>query len=136
MKKGIIFALLIIFIAPIFAASYKVENIGGRVYIGSSYEEVEIGQVLDDEDILNIRPNAFITLSSLDRVEKRTYKKPTSRIKVKEIWIESAIGKSGLKKMTIVKADIPAPSEKTREAVATAASRASEAKEDFTWDEN
>lgn len=52
------------------------------------------------------------------------------------MWVRSAIGKQGPKKMTVVKAAQVAPDiDRVRPGVQTAASRASEVKEDFTWDE-
>lgn len=91
---------------------------------------------MNEEDVLNVRPQAAITLQPIDGIEKRTFKGPNNKITVKDAWIQSAIGKTGLKKGTIVKAsNIAPPVESTRKGVATAASRASEAKEDFDWDE-
>lgn len=136
MKKlfWIIFALTLS--VSVFADAYKVEDVTGKVFLGSSHDEVQVGQELDDEDIINVRPNSSITLSSLKKVEKRTYSKPSSRIKILEVWTQSAIGRKGLKKVTIASSsEIAPPVEGTRKGVATAASRASEAKEDFTWDE-
>ena len=50
------------------------------------------------------------------------------------MWVRSAIGKQG--KMMVVKAAQVAPDiDGVRHGVQTAASRASEVKEDFTWDE-
>jgi hypothetical protein len=136
MKK--LFSVIFTFILAslVFAESYKVEDVTGKVFLGTSHDEVQIGQILDSEEIINVRPNASITLVSLEKIERRTYKKPTNRISIGEVWISSAIGKQGLKKGTIVKAsNIAPPVESTRKGVATAASRASEAKEDFDWDE-
>lgn len=133
--KKIFFVLIICFFAgTLFANSYKVVNIVGKVYTDNIL--VEEGQVLNDEDILNVRPQAKITLQPIDGIEKRTYKQPNNKISVKEVWVMSAVGKQGLKKGTIASAKEIAPViEGTRKGVATAASRASEAKEDFTWDE-
>lgn len=136
MKK--LFSVIFTFILAslVFAESYKVEDVTGKVFLGTSHDEVQIGQILDSEEIINVRPNASITLVSLEKIERRTYKKPTNRISIGEVWISSAIGKQGLKKATIVKSsNIAPPVEGTRKGVATAASRASEAKEDFDWDE-
>ena len=118
----------------VFATSYKVVNITGKVFVNNT--QVEIEQVLDDEDVLNVRPQAAITLQPIDKIEKRTFKTANNHITVKDAWVQSAIGKGGLKKMKIADAShIAPPVDRPREAVATAASRASEAKEDFEWDE-
>lgn len=134
MKKFLSFIFAFVLMTSVFATSYKVVNITGKVFVNNA--QVEIEQVLDDEDVLNVRPQAAITLQPIDKIEKRTFKSANNHITVKDAWVQSAIGKGGLKKMKIADAShIAPPSERTREAVATAASRASEAKEDFEWDE-
>lgn len=134
MKKFLSFIFAFVLMTSVFATSYKVVNITGKVFVGNA--QVEIEQVLDDEDVLNVRPQAAITLQPIDKIEKRTFKTANNHITVKDAWVQSAIGKGGLKKMKIADAShIAPPVDRPREAVATAASRASEAKEDFEWDE-
>jgi hypothetical protein len=134
MKKFLSFIFAFVLMTSVFATSYKVVNITGKVFVNNA--QVEIEQVLDDEDVLNVRPQAAITLQPIDKIEKRTFKSANNHITVKDAWVQSAIGKGGLKKMKIADAShIAPPSDKPRQAVATAASRASEAKEDFEWDE-
>ena len=134
MKKFLSFIFAFVLMTSVFATSYKVVNITGKVFVNNT--QVEIEQVLDDEDVLNVRPQAAITLQPIDKIEKRTFKSANNHITVKDAWVQSAIGKGGLKKMKIADAShIAPPSDKPRQAVATAASRASEAKEDFEWDE-
>lgn len=134
MKKFLGFIFAFVLMTSVFATSYKVVNITGKVFVNNA--QVEIEQVLDDEDVLNVRPQAAITLQPIDKIEKRTFKTANNHITVKDAWVQSAIGKGGLKKMKIADAShIAAPVDRPREAVATAASRASEAKEDFEWDE-
>lgn len=134
MKKFLSFIFAFVLITSVFATSYKVVNITGKVFVNNA--QVEIEQVLDDEDVLNVRPQAAITLQPIDKIEKRTFKSANNHITVKDAWVQSAIGKGSLKKMKIADAShIAPPSDKPRQAVATAASRASEAKEDFEWDE-
>lgn len=134
MKKILTIIIMNLLFATVFAESYKVLDVVGKVYVGS--EQVAVGQVLNEEDILNVRPQAAITLQIFEGIEKRTFKGPNNKIAVKNAWIESAVGRGGLKKGTIVKANAVAPDiGTTRKGVATAASRASEAKEDFEWDE-
>ena len=134
MKKFLSFIFAFVLMTSVFATSYKVVNITGKVFVNNT--QVEIEQVLDDEDVLNVRPQAAITLQPIDKIEKRTFKSVNNHITVKDAWVQSAIGKGGLKKMKIADAShIAPPVDRPREAVATAASRASEAKEDFEWDE-
>ena len=130
MKKILTIIIMNLLFATIFAESYKVLDVVGKVYVGS--EQVSVGQVLSEEDILNVRPQAAITLQIFEGTEKRT----NNKIAVKNAWVESGFGKGGLKKMTIVRANAVAPDiDRVRPGVQTAASRASEAKEDFEWDE-
>ena len=134
MKKFLSFIFAFVLMTSVFATSYKVVNITGKIFVNNA--QVEIEQVLDDEDVLNVRPQAAITLQPIDKIEKRTFKSANNHITVKDAWVQSAIGKGGLKKMKIADAShIAPPVDRPREAVATAASRASEAKEDFEWDE-
>lgn len=134
MKKFLSFIFAFVLMTSVFATSYKVVNITGKDFVNNA--QVEIEQVLDDEDVLNVRPQAAITLQPIDKIEKRTFKSANNHITVKDAWVQSAIGKGGLKKMKIADAShIAPPVDRPREAVATAASRASEAKEDFEWDE-
>lgn len=134
MKKFLSFIFAFVLMTSVFATSYKVVNITGKVFVNNA--QVEVEQVLDDEDVLNVRPQAAITLQPIDKIEKRTFKSANNHITVKDAWVQSAIGKGGLKKMKIADAShIAPPVDRPREAVATAASRASEAKEDFEWDE-
>ena len=131
----LVFISMFILTFGAFAEKYKVIGVTGKVLINNTQVSVP-GQILNDDDILNVRPRAAVTLQLIDGVEKRTFKTANNHITVKDAWVMSAFGKQGLKKGTIVKANnIAPPSERTREAVQTAASRASEAKEDFEWDE-
>ena len=135
MKKFIVFALIAILSTSLFAAAYRITDVTGRVFLGSSQEEVEVGQILEEDTILNIRPGSSITITPVEKTEKRTFKKPANRISVRDIWVESYIGKTKLNKVKIASAVAEDTATGTRKAVVTAASRASEAKEDFEWDE-
>lgn len=134
-KLFLVFISMFILTFGSFAATYKILGITGKVFVNDT-QVIAPGQVLNEEDVLNVRPQASITLQPIDGIEKRTFKGPNNKITVKDAWIQSAVGRAGLKKGTIIKAsNIAPPSEGTRKGVATAASRASEAKEDFDWDE-
>lgn len=137
MKKLVsILVIAILILGYLFATSFKVVDIDGKVFYGTSQNEVQIGDTLEDDVVLNVRPQSKITLQPIDSIEKRTFKNPNNKIAVKDMWIRSAIGKQGLKKMTVVKAaQVASDIDRVRPGVQTAASRASEAKEDFTWDE-
>ena len=135
MKKLVsILVIAILILGSLFATSFKVVDIDGKVFYGTSQNEVQVGDTLEDDIVLNVRPQSKITLQPIDSTEKRTFKNPNNKIAVKDMWVRSAIGKQGLKKMT--KAAQVAPDiDRVRPGVQTAASRASEVKEDFTWDE-
>lgn len=136
MKKLVsILVIAILILGSLFATSFKVVDIDGKVFYGTSQNEVQVGDTLEDDIVLNVRPQSKITLQPIDSTEKRTFKNPNNKIAVKDMWVRSAIGKQG-KKMTVVKAAQVAPDiDRVRPGVQTAASRASEVKEDFTWDE-
>lgn len=135
MKKLFILALSLFVVFPLVGETYKVIEIEGKVFYGASQNELQIGDILNEDEVLNVMPQARVTLQIVGLVEKRTFKKPSNRITVKEAWTSSAFSK-GLKKRTIVKAtNIAPPSEGTSKGTATAASRASEAKEDIDWAE-
>ena len=137
MKKLVsILVIAILILGSLFATSFKVVDIDGKVFYGTSQNEVQVGDTLEDDIVLNVRPQSKITLQPIDSTEKRTFKNPNNKIAVKDMWVRSAIGKQGLKKKTVVKAVKVAPDiDRVRPGVQTAASRASEVKEDFTWDE-
>ena len=137
MKKLVsILVIAILILGSLFATSFKVVDIDGKVFYGTSQNKVQIGDTLEDDIVLNVRPQSKITLQPIDSTEKRTFKNPNNKIAVKDMWVRSAIGKQGLKKMKVVKAAQVAPDiDRVRPGVQTAASRASEVKEDFTWDE-
>lgn len=137
MKKLVsILVIAILILGSLFATSFKVVDIDGKVFYGTSQNEVQVGDTLEDDIVLNVRPQSKITLQPIDSTEKRTFKNPNNKIAVKDMWVRSAIGKQGLKKMTVVEAAKVAPDiDRVRPGVQTAASRASEVKEDFTWDE-
>ena len=137
MKKLVsILVIAILILGSLFATSFKVVDIDGKVFYGTSQNEVQVGDTLEDDIVLNVRPQSKITLQPIDSTEKRTFKNPNNKIAVKDMWVRSAIGKRGPKKMTVIKPAKVAPDiDIVRHGVQTAASRASEVKEDFTWDE-
>lgn len=135
MRKLFILVLSLFMIFPLIGETYKVTDIKGKVFYGASQNEIQINDILNEDEVLNIKPQTKITLQAVDSLEKRTFKKPCKGITVKEVWVSSRVGK-GLKKQAIVKQTTIAPSTKgTNKSVVTAASRASEAKEDLDWAE-
>lgn len=136
MKRLVSILVTLFVFGTVFATSFKVVDVEGKVFYGTSQNEVQVGDTLEEDIVLNVRPQSKITLQLIDSTEKRTFKNPNNKIAVKDMWVRSAIGKQGPKKMTVVKATPVAPDiDRVRPGVQTAASRASEAKEDFIWDE-
>ena len=136
MKKLVsILVIAILILGSLFATSFKVVDIDGKVFYGTSQNEVQVGDTLEDDIVLNVRPQSKITLQPIDSTEKRTFKNPNNKIAVKDMWVRSAIGKQGPKKMKVKAAQVAPDIDRVRPGVQTAASRASEVKEDFTWDE-
>jgi len=135
MKKLFILVLSLFMIFPLLGEIYKVTDIEGKVFYGISQNELQIGDTLNEDEVLNVKPQAKITLQIENSSEKRIFKKPIKGITVKEAWDSSIVSK-GLKKQAVVKPKTIAPSTKgTNKSVVTAASRASEAKEDLDWAE-
>ena len=135
MKKLFILVLSLFMVFPLLSETYEVTSIEGKVFYGTSQNALQIGDILNEDEVLNVKPQAKITLQIVNSSEKRTFKKPIKGITVKEVWASSATGK-GLKKQVVVKPTNIAPSNKgTNKSVVTAASRASDAKEDLDWAE-
>lgn len=90
------------------------------------------GQELEGEASIKVFPQSHIILVQDSKIRKINASQNGT---VNELFAK-AFKSNGLKKMKIADAShIAPPSEGTRKGVATAASRASEAKEDFEWDE-
>lgn len=135
MRKLFILVLSLFIIFPLIGETYKVTDIKGKVFYGTTQNELQIGNILNEDEMLNVKPQSKITLQIVDSDEKRTFKRPCKGITVKEIWV-SSISSKGFKKQATVKQTTIAPSTKgTNKSVVTAASRASEAKEDLDWAE-
>ena len=131
MKKFLTIVFAFILTATVFAESYKVKEVYGKVMFEDGTRIFE-GQELEGEASIKVFPQAYIILVQDGKLRKiNSSQKGT----VNELYAK-AFKSNGLKKMKIADAShIAPPSEGTRKGVATAASRASEAKEDFEWDE-
>ena len=124
MKKFLI-AILMTMIFSMYAETYTVIKVSGRAQTTNG--AISTGQELDGEQLVTIKGfNNYIKLDNNLYIYG-----PIINKKVKD-----AVEKPRLKKGKVVKASEIAPDvEGTRPGVATAASRASDAKEDFEWDE-
>lgn len=131
MKKFLTFILALTFTGLVFATDYTVTSVTGKATINGL--PVEVGQVFQDEDLLNVGVQSSVELIAGNQ---HLTIKAMSKGTVKDLWTKAHPSKGRLKKGMIVKAsNIAPPSDKVREAPATAASRASPAKEDIDWDE-
>ena len=129
MKKTFVIAFLMLFGSLIFANSYTVKTIKGAngnqgLAKVRQVGAITIGQELEDDDYVVLMIGNYIELDNGYFIYDSGLVKDTVTDK-----------RRILKNAKIVKSNIAAPVESTRKGVATAASRASEAKEDFDWDE-
>ena len=137
MKKIFSFLVTLLFAGILFAESYKVESVKGQIFrldgLGNQIK-VEKDEILESETILKIGLNSELTLSCKD---VRAFSKVPEHAISAETWFsKNKTVKGKIKKATIVKTSNVAPAvEKSRAAPVTAASRASEAKEDLEWNE-
>lgn len=137
MKKIFSFLVMLLFAGILFADTYKVESVKGKVFrldgLGNQVK-IEKNDLLESETILKIGVSSELILSC--NGVKALSKTPEHAIPIDDWFVKNRTPKGKLKKASVVKASNVAPDiEKSRPGVATAASRASDAKEDFTWDE-
>jgi hypothetical protein len=140
MKKifAIIFAMVMasaVFAEARSIETYTVTEVTGTVRYESAkgvYEEVKVGIELTPSTVIKTNLNSKLTVL-FKGVEYKIPPKQSGQLDMLCIAFSPNIRK-GLKKQTIAKSDA-VDTEGVREGVATASARASEAKEDFTWDE-
>jgi hypothetical protein len=137
MKKFLTFMVALFVGTMLFAAtdSYVVDSVVGTVTYEKApgkYEKVTVGQELSASTVLKTGLNSSVVLKLNDKSITIKAKQNGS---VESLFAAATPAKGGLKKQTIVKAGDVQVADGNREGVATASSRASEAKEDFTWDE-
>ena len=113
----------------VFAIGYSVLNVEGTVTYqdGNSWKPLEVGQELDKETIINVGLNSTAKIAygrfiiNIKPMKKGTVEKLTSDV---------------LESHKITKSNVAPASVKSKKAVITAASRASDAMEDLDWDED
>ena len=137
MKK--LFLVLVLLLAGTFVFAencYKVLETTGVVTYEAKpgeWKDIKIGQELLGIETIKVGLNSILVLED-EKGVKRTIKS-ASRGSTENLFIQ-AFRTNGLKKAKIVVSDIPEPKEGTSKGVATASTRASDAKEDFEWDED
>lgn len=134
--KILVCVLFAIFAASsLFAAGYKVESFTGKVTYESApgkWTAVEQGQELSASTVIQTSVNSSLILT-LDgaKINIKAMQKGTI-----ESLASATSGNTGIKKGSSLKGSgVAAGSDKTSKSVVTASSRASEAKEDYEWDE-
>ncbi len=137
MKKLFTLFLALFVGTMLFAAtgSYVVESVTGNVTYESApgkFEKVKVGQELSASTVLNTGLNSSVVVKFEGKsITIKAKQKGT----VEALYVDATPAKGGLKSQTIAKADAEDTADGKSKGVATASSRASEAKEDFTWDE-
>ena len=122
--------------ASLFAASYKVESFTGKVTYESApgkWVAVEEGQELAASTVIQTGVNSTLVLSAEgSKVNIKAMQKGT----IESLSSVASTGNSGIKKGSSLRSSaVAADTNKTSKSVVTASSRASEAKEDFDWEE-
>ena len=92
---------------------------------------MSIGQELSASTVLKTKLNSSVDIEFEGKVITIKAKQNGT---VESLYVAAAPAKGGLKKQTIAKTDA-VDTDGVREGTKTASSRASEAKEDFTWEE-
>ena len=135
MKK--LFTLLVILFlsTAVFAQDYVIKNIIGKVYYevsNNKFEALTTGMELTPSTVVKTGLNSAIEVDYNGKVYTIKAKQQGT---IQSLYALAAPSRGGLKKQTIAKADFEDNATGAREGVATASTRASEAKEDFAWDE-
>ena len=138
-KKSIVLVVLAFFMSvSMFAAgSYKVVSVTGKVTFEAApetWKNVTVGQELSASTVLNTSLNSSVVIAKDDGTEVTI--KAMQKGTIESLSSVAAAGNSGIKKGSSLKSSaVAADSKKTSKSVVTASSRASEAKEDFDWEE-
>lgn len=136
MKKIFAIIFAIVMASAVFAESYKVVEFAGPVKYESAkgtYEEIKIGQEFMPSTQIKVPLNSSLIIE----FNGKQYSIPAKNNgPIDELCAKFPPNeRKGLKKYTIAKSDKIDNATGKREGVSTASARASEAKEDLTWDE-
>ena len=138
MKKLLVLLSVLFAGTMLFAASndvYVVEDIVGNATVEvapGQFDKLVIGQELKASSVINTGLNSSVVLVSNG---KKITIKAKQKGTVESLFLAAASTKGGLKMQSIAKANAEDTANGKREGVSTASSRASEAKEDFAWEE-
>ncbi|WP_407397526.1 hypothetical protein [Treponema sp.] len=137
MKKITAFIAMALASAALFAAkadSYVVESVTGKVQYEAtpgSWKDVTVGQKISSATVVKTNLNSNLVVSAGE--EKTTIKAMQNG--AIDALVSAASGTAKTIKKGSLKNGAVAGKTETRKGVATASSRASEAKEDVEWDE-
>ena len=137
MKKFIIGLFILLLGSSLFAEAetYKIISIVGNVNYEAApgkFEKVKVGQEFEPSIFLETKLNSSVDVEFKGKVITIKAKQKGN---IDVLFVMNTPSRGGLKKQTIAKSDAMDTATGLREGVATASSRASEAKEDFTWEE-
>lgn len=135
MKKFLLSILTLILLLPFaYSETYMVEEVVGNVTYENSngdFKKVEVGQMLDEFMVVQTSINSSLKLTNQD---KSYTIKPKYKGTIKNFILTST--KVTIKKGASLKSsNIAKDNTTTSKSVVTASSRASEAKEDYNWEE-
>lgn len=138
MKKGLILSILAVLAVSAFAAgpdSYVVKSVTGKVQYEAApgnWKNLTAGQKISASTVVNTSLNStlVVTAGSSDVTIKAMQKGTVASL------TSGNVAAGGIKKSNgLNKTAVAAESTRSDKGVATASSRASEAKEDVDWDE-
>lgn len=134
-KSILVFAVAAFASLALFAENYTVKSVTGKVQYqdGGAMKAVSVGQVLPDSATVSTSLNSSLVLTRADNstVTIKAMKKNT----IAKLVAEGAGGGTLKKGSGVTKSNVAGASKGGDKGVATASSRASEAKEDVEWDE-
>lgn len=137
MKKFLFSIALFISAGLIFAESYTVKSVVGiaKIQTGSDkWAELYEGRKVESSDVVTTGLNSILFIT--DDVSGKDIKIKANQKGSVEVLAKSALyPAAGIKKAKINTASVAGASSTSGKGVATASSRASEAKEDIDWDE-
>ena len=135
MKKYIILIFTMFLTGLLFARTYEVKSFTGTVSFDNgsgTFEPVKEGQILDEKGIIKTAKDSSVVIVSEN--EEATI--PSMRRGViTEVFDAFSNAPKSIKKNKIEKQKLITDSNTNKKRISTAASRASEAKEDLEWDE-
>lgn len=137
MKKFILGTLVLALCGFLFAENFTVKSVTGTVTYEASagkFVELSVGKVISGSTVIKTSLNSSVELEKEDGTTVTV--KAVQTGSAESLAAAFAKAPNGLKKNPVIKkTDVAGASSGASKGVATASSRASEAKEDLEWDE-